>query len=267
MATETLELEGQQPAAAAPLQDDPELLMRRYKETGDLELRNRLVMHYSYIAKSVAVKMSSTFHKYATVEEMVNHGAIALIDSLERFDPDQGVKFSTYAFTKVRGAIIDYVRKQDWLPRRVRQTDIMINKAEEQLMSELGRPPTREEMANRLGMTLAKYDKCIFEMSGESMYSFEALLAAPVQMNHVRFQEDSPGPEEQIDEQELRRELAQAIDALSEQERTVLSLYYHEELTMKEIGQVIGVSEQRIGQINRKLIKKLRARMMGYTKG
>ena len=86
-------------------------------------------------------------------------------------------------------------------------------------------------------------------------------------MNHVRFQEDSPGPEEQIDEQELRRELAQAIDALSEQERTVLSLYYHEELTMKEIGQVIGVSEQRIGQINRKLIKKLRARMMGYMKG
>lgn len=100
-------------------QEDPELLMRQYKETGSVELRNRLVMHYSYIAKSVAVKMSSTYHKYASVEEMVNHGAIALIDSLERYDPNQGVKFSTYAFTKVRGAIIDYVRKQDWLPRRV----------------------------------------------------------------------------------------------------------------------------------------------------
>ena len=262
MATEALELE-EQLSGNIPLQDDPELLMRRYKETGDLEIRNQLVMYYSYIAKSVAVKMSSTFHKYATVEEMVNHGAIALIDSLERFDPDQGVKFSTYAFTKVRGAIIDYVRKQDWLPRRVRQTDILITKAEEQLTGE----PTREEMAKRLGMSLQKYDKCVFEMSGESMYSFEALLAAPVQMNHVRLQEDDLGPEEQVDEQELRQELAQAIDELGEQERTVLSLYYYEELTMKEIGQVMGVSEQRIGQINRKLIKKLRARMMGYMKG
>ena len=266
MATEALELE-EQLSGNIPLQDDPELLMRRYKETGDLEIRNQLVMYYSYIAKSVAVKMSSTFHKYATVEEMVNHGAIALIDSLERFDPDQGVKFSTYAFTKVRGAIIDYVRKQDWLPRRVRQTDILITKAEEQLTGELGRPPTREEMAKRLGMSLQKYDKCVFEMSGDSMYSFEALLAAPVQMNHVRLQEDDLGPEEQVDEQELRQELAQAIDELGEQERTVLSLYYYEELTMKEIGQVMGVSEQRIGQINRKLIKKLRARMMGYMKG
>lgn len=247
--------------------EEPELLMRQYKETGSLELRNRLVMHYSYIAKTVAVKMSSTYHKYATVEEMVNHGAIALIDSLERFDPDQGVKFSTYAFTKVRGAIIDYVRKQDWLPRRVRQTDILITKAEEQLMSELGRPPTREEMAARLNMPLAKYDKCVQEMSGESIYSFEALLSTPMQMNHFRLQEEELGPEERMDEQELRQELAGAIDSLNEQERTVLSLYYYENLTMREIGQVMGVSEQRIGQINRKLIRKLRDKMVDYMKG
>ena len=248
-------------------QEEPELLMRQYKETGSLELRNQLVMHYSYIAKTVAVKMSSTYHKYATVEEMVNHGAIALIDSLERYDPDQGVKFSTYAYTKVRGAIIDYVRKQDWLPRRVRQTDILITKAEEQLTNELGRTPTREEMAARLEMPLAKYDKCVFEMSGESMYSFEALLSTPVQMNHFKLQEDELGPEEQMDEQELRQELAKAIDSLGEQERTVLSLYYYENLTMREIGQVMGVSEQRIGQINRKLIQKLRDKLERYMKG
>ena len=88
--------------------------MRLYKETGSQELRNRIVMHYSYIAKSVAIEMNNMFHKYATIEEMVNQGVIALIDSVDRFDPDHGVKFSTYAFTKVKGAIIDYVRKQDW---------------------------------------------------------------------------------------------------------------------------------------------------------
>ncbi|MCI8351749.1 MAG: FliA/WhiG family RNA polymerase sigma factor [Oscillospiraceae bacterium] len=244
--------------------DDPDELMRQYKETGSLELRNQLVMHYSYIAKTVAVKMSSTFHKYASVEEMVNHGAIALIDSLERYDPSQGVKFPTFAFTKVRGAIIDYVRKQDWLPRRVRQMDILITKAESQLTNELGRTPTREEMAKRLGMSLSKYDKCVFEMSGESIYSFEALLDAPVQMNLFK---TNPGPEEKMDEQELRQELAKAIDGLNEQERTVLSLYYYENLTMREIGQVMGVSEQRIGQINRKLIKKLKDQLSDYVKG
>ena len=87
---------------------DPDALMREYKQTGSLEVRNQLVMYYSYIARSMAVKMSSTYHKYATTEEMVNQCVIALINSLERFDPDKGVKFSTYAFTKVRGAIIDY---------------------------------------------------------------------------------------------------------------------------------------------------------------
>ena len=122
-------------------------------------------------------------------------------------------------------------------------------------------------MAARLGMTPAKYDKCVFEMSGESMYSFEALLAAPVQMNHFKLHEDGVGPEDQMDEQELRQELAKAIDELTDQERTVLSLYYYEELTMKEIGQVMGVSEQRIGQINRKLIKKLRTKLTLYMKG
>lgn len=247
-------------------QEEPELLMRQYKETGSLELRNQLVMHYSYIAKTVAVKMSSTYHKYATVEEMVNHGAIALIDSLERYDPDQGVKFSTYAYTKVRGAIIDYVRKQDWLPRRVRQANIQITKTEERLTLALGRPPTREEMAKEMGITPEEYDRQVFEMSGENVYSFEALLEAPVQVRPFLIQEEF-APEENMDRQELEEVLAQAIDSLNEQERTVLSLYYYEELTMREIGDIMGVSEQRIGQVNRKLISKLRDRLSSYMKG
>ena len=143
---------------------DPDALMREYKQTGSLEARNKLVMHYIYIAQGMAVKMSSTYHKYATTEEMVNQCVIALINSLERFDPDKGVKFSTYAFTKIRGAIIDYVRKQDWLSRRVRQMDIRILKTEDELSLELGRPPTRLEMADRCKSlrknTIAVYGKC-----------------------------------------------------------------------------------------------------------
>ncbi len=247
-------------------EEEADELMREYKQFGSIELRNQLVLYYSYIARGIATNMSSTFHRYASVEEMVHQGVIALIDSLERFDPDKGIKFSTYAYTKVRGSIIDYVRKQDWLPRRVRQANIQITKTEERLTLALGRPPTREEMAKEMGITPEEYDRQVFEMSGENVYSFEALLEAPVQVRPFLIQEEF-APEENMDRQELEEVLAQAIDSLNEQERTVLSLYYYEELTMREIGDIMGVSEQRIGQVNRKLISKLRDRLSSYMKG
>lgn len=243
--------------------------MREYKESGSLEARNKLVMYYSYIARTLAVELSSSYYKYASVEEMVNQGVIALIDSIERFDPDHGVKFTTYAFTKVRGAIFDYVRKQDWLPKRVRHNTIRINNAYQELTGELCREPTREEMAKKLEMSPEEYDKCNFEISGENTVSFEALTAnGPLTQNLLWpvYNNDSE-PENRLDEQELRQELAKAIDSLNEQERLVLSLYYHENLVFKEIGQVMGITQQRVGQINRKLVQKLRDRLEKYMKG
>ena len=248
-------------------EEEADRLMLEYKQGGSQELRNQLVMHYSYIAKGIAANMNSTFYRYATTEEMIQQGGIAIIDSLERCQPEKGIKFSTYAYTKVRGSIIDYVRKQDWLPRRVRQADIQITRTEEQLTGQLGRKPTREEMAKKLGITLKEYDQSISELSGEMPCSLEALLEMPVQIHSSSLQEDEFSPEEQIDKKELHEELVKAIDALNEQERTVLSLYYYEELTMREIGEVMGVSEQRIGQINRKLVKKLQETLSAYMKG
>jgi RNA polymerase sigma factor for flagellar operon FliA len=253
--------------AAAEL--EAEAMMLRYKETGDRQLRNDLVMHYSYIARTVAVEMRNTYQKYATMDEMINQGIIALIESIERFDPDMGVKFSTFAFTKIRGAAIDYVRKQDWLPRRVRQNSIRINQAHDQLAMSLGRTPTREEMAEHMDMTPEEFDKCIYEISGDRMLSYEALLSLSPQAHNPMWPltGDENDPEHQMDDQELRKILADEIDKLTEQERTVLSLYYYEELTMREIAQVMGVSEQRIGQVNRKLITKLRGALLPYMKG
>lgn len=247
--------------------EEAERLVRVYKQNGSMELRNQLVMHYSYIVKGIVAKMANTFYKYASAEEMLNQGIIAIIDSLQRFEPDRDVKFSTYAFTKVRGSIIDYVRKQDWLPRRVRQTNIRINNIERELTSRLGRSPTRAEMAKEAGMSLKEFDQCMIEMSGDNLSSFEALLAAPSQMHPSTMYGDEFDPERNIDRQEMKQALMEAIDSLNEQERTVLSLYYYENLTMKEIGQTMGVSEQRIGQINRKLIKKLRDKMSQYIGG
>ncbi len=247
--------------------EEAECLMLEYKESGSKELRNQLVMHYSYIAKGIASNMNSTFYRYATTEEMVHQGVIALIDSLERFQPEKGIKFSTYAYTKVRGAIIDYVRKQDWLPRRVRKADIQITRTEELLTNMLGRKPTREEMANKLGISLEKYDQAMLKLSAETPCSLESLLESPMQIHSSSLQEGDFNPQEQVDKKELLEVLMQAIDTLNEQERTVLSLYYYEDLTMKEIGEVMGVSEQRIGQVNRKLIKKLKEILSSYMKG
>ena len=248
---------------------DAEALMFRYKETGDREARNDLVMHYSYIARTVAVEMRSTYHKYATIDEMVNQGVIALIESIDRFDPGVGVKFSTFAFTKVRGAVIDYVRKQDWLPRRVRQNSIRINNTYDYLVVSLGRNPTREEMAGHLEMTPDEFDKCVYEISGDRMLSYESLLSIVPHSDSLMgpVSDNNSDPEGHIDEAELKQVLAQEIDKLNDQERMVLSMYYYEELTMREICQVMGVSEQRIGQINRKLVTKLRVSLVTYMKG
>lgn len=247
--------------------EEAERLVREYKKNGSLELRNELVLYYSYIAKGVVNRMGSTFYKYATAEEMVHQGVISLIDSLERFDPNKDVKFSTYAFTKVRGSIIDYVRKQDWLPRRIRKADIQISKVEAELTGELGRAPTRVEMAKAMGMTLKEYDHCVFEVSGETQYSFEVLLTAPTMSHPSTLYMDEFDPQHNIDKEEFRQALTEAIETLNEQERTVLSLYYYENLNMKEISQVMNVSEQRVGQVNRKLLGKLRDRMSLYMKG
>ena len=250
-----------------PEVEDPEELMRQYKETGSVELRNQLVMHYSYIAKAVAVKMSSTYHKYASVEEMVNHGAIALIDSLERFDPDQGVKFSTYAFTKVRGAIIDYVRKQDWLPRNIRQRAKEIDTAVSHLANELGRFPTDHEVAGHLGIPTDKYQKEAARVALSNTLSLDALMdARDAEGYHFEVSDQDPKlqPELVLEDQELQETLAKGIAALQKNEQLVLSLYYEKNLHMKEIAQVMEVSEPRISQIHSRAIQKLRDYMSVY---
>lgn len=248
---------------------DADEIMRRYKQTGRRELRNELVMHYSYIARTVALEMRSTYHRYATIDEMVNQGIIAIIESIERFDLSHGVKFSTFAFTKVRGSVIDYVRKQDWLPRRVRQNSLKINSAYDELVGRLGHSPTREEMAEQMGMNPDEFDKCVYEISGDKMVSYEALLTILPQSGSLMQPLDDrrSDPESSLGDAELRQTLAQEIEKLNDQERMVLSMYYYDELTMKEISKVMGVSEQRIGQINRKLVTKLRTKLVIYMKG
>jgi len=250
-------------------ESDPNSLMQEYKETGSIALRNQLVMHYSYIARTVAVQMRGIFTNFAQQEDIVNQGVLTLIDCVERFDPKKGIRFDSYAFMRVRGAVIDFVRKQDWLPRRVRLASKNMTQVHDELCNELMREPTAKEMADRMNISTQTLAQYYSEISNSVMFSFEELLQNTNQMGDAL--ENSLGgensPEQNIYREELRETLKKAIDSLSERERLVVTLYYYEHLKLADIAAVMQVTEQRVSQINSRAIMKLRGPMEKYMKG
>lgn len=255
-------------AAETQTADDFFARFKDYRANRSVELRNEIVMHYSYIARAVAVQMRGISLNYAQLEDIVNQGIITLIDCVEKFDPDKGIKFDSYAFMRVRGAIIDFVRKQDWLPRRVRVTAKTICAAHDHLANELMREPTQQELADHLNMPLEKLSRSYGEISNSVMLSFEGAIQNIAQTGGAeRMIDEDSTPEQSVFKHELRETLKAAIDSLSERERLVVSLYYYERLRLSDIAKVLEVSEQRVSQINSKAIMKLKYTMENYMKG
>ena len=247
-------------------QNDPEQLMKLYHQTHDVEIRNQLVMHYSSIAKTVAFQMRNVFGDYAQIEDIVNQGIIALIDCVERFDSEKQVKFQTYAYLRVRGAVIDFVRKQDWIPRRIRVASKNIKLAHDTLCNELLREPTSEEIANKMDITVDALNKYYSEISGAVTLSFEGSIQGKSfhensLEEYIRSEESADGA---IYKQELKDVIRQSIEALSEREQQVVGLYYFEELKQAQIARILGVSEQRISQIISKAIQKIKFTVENY---
>ena len=241
-------------------------LMEQYHNTRDTELRNRLVLHYSYIAKTVAAQMRGYTANYAQMEDIVQQGIITLMDCIEKFDVRKGVKFESYAFMRVKNANIDFIRKQDWLPRRVRKTAKDIAQAETELSNQLMREPTVKELAQHLSVPADSLHRHYNEMANSVMMSLEVVLqnsVSGIQTLDVSYDVDQQ-PEERIFKKELRSELIQAIDSLSERERLVVSLYYYEHLRLYEIAEVLGVSESRVCQLHAKAISKMKTRLEQY---
>lgn len=250
--------------------ENPAELLAEYQKTGNLELRNTLVMHYSYIAKTVAAQMRGITSSYAQMEDIVNQGIITLIDCIDKYTPARGMKFESYAFMRVKCANIDFVRKQDWLPRRVRKTARDVTAAYNELSSELMREPTHREIAEHLGVSEDMVEKHFSEISNSVMLSFEMLM-----QNSLAGVEGTPGaredvelqPENRLMKSELREQLMAAIDQLTERERLVISLYYKEHLKFAEIAEILSVSESRVCQTHSKAILKMRQRLEAYMKG
>jgi RNA polymerase sigma factor for flagellar operon FliA len=252
--------------------DDTGVLWREFQRTRDKEVRDRLILTYAPLVKFVAGRLGSGLPAHVDENDLVSYGLLGLIGAIERYDPDRDVKFETYAIARIKGSIIDELRAMDWVPRSVRSRAREIERAIAQLEAQLHRAPTDEEIAQKLGLTSEELDESLTDISRTSIAALDELWTMASgsgdQIALIDTIEDTQGPEPQaaLDQTELREALGEAIARLPEREKVVITLYYYEELTLREIGEVLGVTESRVSQLHTKAILRLKARLSGGTR-
>jgi len=226
------------------------------------ENREEVIKQYSPMIKYVANRIAMRLPPHIEVDDLISVGVLGLIDAITKYDPTRGAKFKTYAEFRVRGAILDELRSMDWVPRSVRQKASNIDSVVQKLQSTLGRPPEDEEVAGEMGISLDQFFDTLNETKSMPVLSLEGLGIAKETGEQQSLLDCLAGkgdtdPETQIRLNELKEIIAQAIDTLPEKARLMISLYYYEELTMKEIGVVLDVTESRVSQIHSKAVFKL----------
>ena len=231
-----------------------------YTKTNDPAAKETLILHYSPMIKYVVGKMSIYVGGALDFDDLVSYGIFGLIDAVEKFDGHKGVKFETYASLRIRGAVIDGLRSLDWVPRTLRQKSRQLEETYNKLESDLGREPTNEEIGNHMGLTAQEVEEEINKSSLISLVSFDDYLESNHEAAEPGDSEDEL-PENIYDQKELKQTLMTAIESLTEKERLVVTLYYFEELTLKEISKVMEVSESRVSQIHSKAMLKLRTKL------
>jgi len=242
-------------------------LWRRYKSSGDERARERLVVAYSPLVKYVAGRMGSGLPAHVEEADLISYGLTGLISAIERFEPAREIKFETYAITRIRGAIIDELRNLDWVPRSVRARAREIERANTKLEARLHRAPTDEEMAAELQMSVDEFQDALLQISNSTIVALDELWSSAdasgdsVSLLDTLPDRDAPDPEALIDQSELRDRVADAIAALPEREKLVIALYYYESLTLREIGEVLGVTESRVSQLHTKAVLRLRSKL------
>jgi RNA polymerase sigma factor FliA len=241
-------------------------LWQRYKETGDAGLRERLILHYSPLVKYVAGRVGMGLPASVDQADFVSYGVFGLIDAIEKFDPERATKFEPYAIRRIRGAIIDELRALDWIPRSVRAKARAIERAYSELEGRLHRHPTDAEVAGHLGVELDDLHTAFSQLSMSNVLALDELLTTTVERAGVSLGdtiEDTTAvdPVAAFETRETRQRLGRAIENLPEREKTVVTLYYFEGLTLAEIGHVLGVSESRVCQIHTKSVLQLRAKL------
>lgn len=236
-----------------------------YAKTKSPEIREKIILEYAPLVKLVAGRLSMYLGYNVEYDDLVGYGVFGLIDAIDKFDFMKEVKFETYASLRIRGAILDQIRKMDWIPRTIRQKQKKIDAVMKEIESTKGRAATDEEIAAGLGISQDEYSTWQSQMKITGVVSLNEFMDSgseiPAdQSNQRRF--DSP--EEVIEKEELKKVLQDALELLTEKEKKVILLYYYEDLTLKEISNILEVSESRVSQLHTRALQKLKTKMGNY---
>jgi RNA polymerase sigma factor for flagellar operon FliA len=240
-------------------------LWRRYKEEGDASARERLVVAYSPLVKFVAGRLGAGLPSHVEDADLISYGLMGLIGSIERFEPERGIKFETFAMTRIRGAIIDELRSLDWVPRSVRSRAREIEAAQSKLEHELQRAPSDAELAAEIDLTEDELQNALLEIANSSVYALDELWTISdssgdqVSLLDTISDPRADDPQESLASSEIKDALTEAIGSLPEREQLVVALYYYENLTLREIGEVLGVTESRVSQLHTKAVMRLKS--------
>jgi len=259
---------GSRPPASNGARGMLAIMWERYAAAPTPQLRRQLIEAYAPLARYVVDRMNVKSGPALGYDDLLSQALVGLIDAVDRFDPARGIKFETYAYHRIRGAVMDMLRDMDWLPRSVRQRESDLTSAYARLRESLGHAPSDDQLATAMGITPEELDSIAHDLALQAMQSLDEAVSGQSQNLHgwedATLADSVPdpravSPQEHVERQAERNLLTQAIEALPEAERTVISLYYHEGLTLKEIGRVLGVTESRTCQIHGKAILRLRA--------
>lgn len=240
-------------------------LWQEYSKTRGSEQRDKLIIEYAPLVKLVAGRMSMYLGYNVEYDDLCGYGVFGLIDAIDKFDYGKNVKFETYASLRIRGAILDQIRKMDWIPRSLRQKQKKIDAAMSKIECEKGRIATDEELAAEIGISVSEFSNWQEQAQIANIISLDEYTesGSDIRMDqngNARFEQ----PETAVEKDELKRKIAEAVDTLTEKERSVVLLYYYEDMTLKEISQVLEVSESRVSQLHTRSMQKLKERLGNY---
>jgi RNA polymerase sigma factor for flagellar operon FliA len=252
--------------------DDTQSLWREYRAHRDNKaIRDRLILTYAPLVKYVAGRLGSGLPAHVDEGDLVSYGLLGLIGAIERYDPERDVKFETYAIARIKGSIIDELRAMDWVPRSVRARARDIERSIAELERKLHRAPTDEEISEKLGISEDELEESLTDISRSSIAALDELWTVSssggdtVALIDTIEDTEAPDPQGTLSQTEMKEAIGEAIARLPEREKLVVTLYYYEELTLREIGEVLGVTESRVSQLHTKAILRLKARLSGAT--
>ena len=236
------------------------------QEKKDEKLKEELVLKYAPLVKNIAERMAMRLPPHICKEELIGPGILGLFDAIEKFDSTRQIKFHTYANLRIKGAILDELRKMDWISRSVRRNIHRIEDAMRSLELKLGREPDDFEVAEEMGIDIDSYHRMTMKAQGAGLLSLDDIMPDGNAPKLSRQVSDAPSPFDELKIKESKKIISEALSKLSKKEQLVMSLYYYDELTLKEIAKILNLTESRISQIHSKVIIKLRVKLKSYYK-